>query len=92
MRFLTGSNGVKAMIGAAGRCFEMSCAVVPRSLKATITPAAIALAADAAAVQIASGKACLLYTSDAADARTRVSIGGCPIPKKKTTQKTNYNM
>ena len=46
-----------SMIGAAGRCFEMRRAVVPRSLKATITPAAIALAADAAAVQIASGKA-----------------------------------
>ena len=47
---------MNAITGAAGRCFEMRRAVEPRSLNAMIAFAVIALAAEAAAVQMASGK------------------------------------
>ena len=36
-------------------------------------------------VQMIEAKACLLYTSDAADERSSVDLGGRRIIKKKTT-------
>ena len=38
--------------------------------------------------EIEQGYACLLYTSDAADERSSVDLGGRRIIKKKTTQQT----
>ena len=52
----TGPNGVKAMIGATGRCFDTRRAVIPISLNATIALAPMAAAADQADVEMASGK------------------------------------
>ena len=43
----------------------------------------------AESVRIFRDNPCLLYTSDAADERTSVDIGGRPIIKKKKTTNTN---
>jgi hypothetical protein len=50
------ANGVKAMIGATGLCFDMNRAVMPRSLKATMALAPVTAAAEKAERQIASSK------------------------------------
>ena len=43
----------------------------------------VALVADAREALLALGDACLFYTSDAADGRSSVSLGGRRIIKKK---------
>ncbi len=48
----------------------------------------VSAVADIAA-EAAQSKACLLYTSDAADERSSVDLGGRRIIKKKKTMKMN---
>ena len=49
------------------------------------------VAVEAVAAVEASGEACLLYTSDAADERSSVDLGGRRIIKKKKNNITQTN-
>ena len=58
--------------------------IAPVDLAQSAIGPGIAIFSSYLRVVEANGDACLLYTSDAADERSSVDLGGCRIIKKKT--------
>ena len=83
----TVSQGIAALARDVGTPL-----IEPDGRRVRLTPAGHRLAEHAvtiiAAVDAARGDLCLLYTSDAADERTSVDLGGSRIIKKTTCTAT----